>query len=84
MIRTVCLNPCIDKTARIDSFTLDVVNRLSDLRVDAGGKGINVSKVIRELGGTSVAYALLAGAPTSRSSTPSNTPTPTSTSRARS
>ena len=61
MIRTVCLNPCIDKTARIDSFTLDVVNRISDLRVDAGGKGINVSKVIRELGGTSVAYALLAG-----------------------
>lgn len=61
MIRTVCLNPALDKTAQVSGFTLDRVNRITDLRVDAGGKGINVSKVIKELGGTSVAYALLAG-----------------------
>jgi 1-phosphofructokinase len=61
MIRTVCLNPAIDKTIQVPNFTLDAVNRVSALRADAGGKGINVSKVIQQLGGTSVAYAILAG-----------------------
>lgn len=61
MIRTVCLNPALDKTAQIPNFRLDAVSRIAQLRVDAGGKGINVSKVVRELGGNTVAYALLAG-----------------------
>jgi 1-phosphofructokinase len=61
LIRTVCLNPALDKTVQVPSFTVDAVNRITKLRRDAGGKGINVSKVIRELGGASVAYALLAG-----------------------
>lgn len=61
MIRTVCLNPAIDKTIQVPGFTLDAVNRVTELRADAGGKGINVSKVVKELGGSSVAYALLAG-----------------------
>lgn len=61
MIRTVCLNPALDKTAQVPGFKLDAVSRITELRVDAGGKGINVSKVIAELGGKSVAYALLAG-----------------------
>ena len=61
MIYTVTLNPALDKTAQVDGFTLDRVNRISQLRSDPGGKGINVSKVIRQLGGTSVAYAVLAG-----------------------
>lgn len=61
MIRTVCLNPAIDKTIQVPNFTLDAVNRVTELRSDAGGKGINVSKVVKELGGSSRAYALLAG-----------------------
>ncbi len=61
MIRTVCLNPAIDKTVQVPSFTVDAVNRVTELRLDAGGKGINVSKVVKELGGRSRAYALLAG-----------------------
>ncbi|MBQ9059363.1 MAG: 1-phosphofructokinase [Atopobiaceae bacterium] len=61
MIRTVCLNPAIDKTVQVPAFTLDAVNRIADIRVDAGGKGINVSKVVKELGGQTKAYALLAG-----------------------
>ena len=61
MIRTVCLNPALDKTAQVPNFRLDAVSRITELRIDAGGKGINVSKVIKELGGTSIAYALLAG-----------------------
>ena len=61
MIYTVTLNPALDKTVQIPNFTLDAVNRITELRRDAGGKGINVSKVIAKLGGTSEAVAVLSG-----------------------
>lgn len=61
MIRTVTLNPAVDKTVEIDDFRVDSVNRISGSRIDAGGKGINVSKTIASLGGTSEAVALLVG-----------------------
>ena len=61
MIYTVTLNPALDKTVEIPHFTLDAVNRIAALRTDPGGKGINVSKVIAKLGGTSRAAGLLAG-----------------------
>ncbi len=61
MICTVTLNPAIDKTVEIPSFTVDAVNRAVHVRKDPGGKGINVSKVIESLGGDSVAYAVLGG-----------------------
>ena len=61
MIYTVTLNPALDKTVTVPRFTLDSVNRVSELREDPGGKGINVSKVIAKLGGSSRAIALLGG-----------------------
>lgn len=61
MIYTVTLNPALDKTVTVPGFTLDEVNRVSGLREDPGGKGINVSKVITKLGGSSRALALLGG-----------------------
>ena len=60
-IYTVTLNPALDKTVHVPNFTIDQVNRINWLRRDAGGKGINVSKVIAKLGGESTAIAVLAG-----------------------
>lgn len=61
MIHTVTLNPALDKTVEIPSLTVDAVNRITAMRTDPGGKGINVSKVISVLGGSSVAYGILGG-----------------------
>ena len=61
MIYTVTLNPALDKTVEIPSLTVDAVNRITTMRTDPGGKGINVSKVIAKLGGKSIATGILGG-----------------------
>ena len=61
MIYTVTLNPAIDKTAVIENFCAGTVNRVGMLREDAGGKGINVSKCLKNLGADSTASVILAG-----------------------
>lgn len=61
MIITVTLNPALDKAVEIDGFTIGNVNRIVSTRVDAGGKGINVSKVIKELKHKSLALGFLGG-----------------------
>lgn len=61
MIITVTMNPAIDKTVEISRFRHNDLNRIRNVEYDAGGKGINVSKTIRELGGESVAVGFLAG-----------------------
>lgn len=61
MIYTVTLNPALDKTVEIPSLTVDAVNRITSMRTDPGGKGINVSKVIGKLGGNSIAAGILGG-----------------------
>ena len=61
MIITLTLNPAVDKTIEINDFKVDSVNRVYSNRFDCGGKGINVSKVIRVLEGESKAIGFLAG-----------------------
>ena len=86
MIYTVTLNPALDKTVEIPGMALDTVNRITEMRTDPGGKGINVSKVIAKLGGDSRAVGILGGesgrpARISKSLTGSATRIPTSMSR---
>lgn len=61
MIITVTLNPAIDKTVEIEELKRGGLNRITRSIYDAGGKGINVSKTIDALGGTSAAVGFLAG-----------------------
>lgn len=61
MIYTVTLNPAIDKTVVVEALQTGSVNRVAQLREDAGGKGINVSKCLQKLGQTSTAAMILAG-----------------------
>ena len=61
MIITVTLNPAVDKVMVINDFKAGSVNRASEIMVEAGGKGINVSKTISSIGGSSKALGILAG-----------------------
>lgn len=61
MIVTVTMNPAIDKTVEIDTLLPGGLNRIKKVEYDAGGKGINVSKTIYELGGESIATGFLGG-----------------------
>ncbi|MBY5034464.1 1-phosphofructokinase [Streptococcus gallolyticus] len=49
MIYTVTLNPSIDFIVRLDSLALGSVNRMDSDDKYAGGKGINVSRVLKRL-----------------------------------
>lgn len=61
MIVTVTMNPAIDKTAEVDELVLGGVNKLRVTQVDAGGKGINVSKVLRVLNKPNMAIGFIGG-----------------------
>lgn len=61
MIVTVTMNPAIDKTVDIDALERGGLNRIKHVELDAGGKGINVSKTIHEIGGKSIATGFIAG-----------------------
>lgn len=61
LIFTVTLNPAIDKTVFIPGFSVGSLNRIQSVRIDAGGKGFNVSKCLKKLGVDSTACAILGG-----------------------
>ncbi|MDF2801410.1 MAG: 1-phosphofructokinase [Anaerocolumna sp.] len=61
MIVTVTMNPAIDKTADLVKLEVGSLNRLKNVLMDAGGKGINVSKTIKALGGETIACGFIGG-----------------------
>ena len=61
MIYTVTLNPAIDYIMHPEDFALKAVNRSKKEEIYFGGKGINVSRVLKNLGVDSVATGFIAG-----------------------
>jgi len=61
MIYTVTLNPAIDRELTIPALAFDEVLRATAARVDLGGKGFNVSRMLAALGATSVALGFAGG-----------------------
>lgn len=61
MIYTVTLNPSLDYIVSVDNFQLGLTNRTSSERLLPGGKGINVSTVLRNLGIPNTALGFIAG-----------------------
>lgn len=55
MILTVTLNPCIDKSSRVEKFKPESKLRCAEIVNEPGGGGINVSKALQKLEASSVA-----------------------------
>ena len=61
MICTVTFNPSLDYIVSVDDFQLGMTNRTSSELILPGGKGINVSIVLKNLGLDSTALGYAAG-----------------------
>ncbi|MFC4802205.1 tagatose-6-phosphate kinase [Neobacillus sp. GCM10023253] len=61
MILTVTMNPSVDISYPIPHFKLDDVNRVEADSKTAGGKGLNVSRVIKQLGEDVLTTGVLGG-----------------------
>lgn len=61
MIYTVTFNPSLDYIIRLDNFTAGEINRTRYEQILGGGKGINVSIVLKNLGHDSTALGFTAG-----------------------
>lgn len=61
MIYTVTFNPSLDYIIKINNFTVGMVNRSEEETIFPGGKGINVSIVLKNLGIESEVLGFIAG-----------------------
>lgn len=61
MIYTLTLNPAVDRELTVAAVEYDAVLRASESRVDFGGKGFNVSRMLKSLGTESTAVGFLGG-----------------------
>ena len=61
ILSTVTLNPAIDKTYYVHGFSVNSVNRADKIKVNMGGKGINVATVASRCGISCFAGGFLSG-----------------------
>ena len=61
MIYTMTLNPSIDYIVRVDSLEIGSVNRMTSDAKFPGGKGINVSRILKRIDAKSTALGFLGG-----------------------
>ncbi len=57
-IVTMTLNPCIDRTLTIESLVYGGLNRVISTRTDVCGKGVNVSRALKNLGIESICLGI--------------------------
>ncbi|MCK9441676.1 MAG: 1-phosphofructokinase [Methanothrix sp.] len=61
MIYTITLNPALDRTLWIQKVRDDVSNRILEEKSFAGGKSVDVSKVLKNLGVDNIALGFVGG-----------------------
>lgn len=61
MIYTVTFNPALDYVVKVPYFQVGQVNRIVEEQMEVGGKGINVSSVLKRLGVDNCALGFVAG-----------------------
>jgi len=61
MIYTVTFNPALDYVVSVDDFKLGLTNRTTEEQLIPGGKGINVSIILGNLGFSNTALGFVAG-----------------------
>lgn len=61
MIYTLTLNPSLDYTIHVNAFQAGKINRTDEEKIFAGGKGINVSLVLKQMGYTSALLGFTGG-----------------------
>lgn len=61
MIYTITFNPALDYIIRVPDYKEGLVNRTSEEKILAGGKGINVSTVLKNLGFDNTALGFTSG-----------------------
>lgn len=61
MLYTVTFNPALDYVLRMDNFHTGGLNRTQSEEIHCGGKGVNVSTVLKNLGVENIALGFLAG-----------------------
>lgn len=61
MILTITANPSVDISYQLEKFNIDDVTRTRDIEKHAGGKGIHVGYVLKELGAAPVHSGFVGG-----------------------
>ena len=61
MIYTVTLNPSIDYVIKVDKLTTGYINRVNEEHVYPGGKGINVTRILKSLDNDNIALGFVSG-----------------------
>lgn len=61
MIITVTLNPAVDISYQLETLTLNGTNRVLHVEKTAGGKGLNVSRVLNQIGDKVNALGFIGG-----------------------
>lgn len=61
MIVTITMNPSIDVSYQLDTLKIDTINRVAKTSKTAGGKGLNVTRVLKQIGADVTASGLMGG-----------------------